>query len=193
MRKVDFATDAPELFRLDTDRYHRMIDAGILREDDKVELLNGLLVQQMPQGINHRYTIELLAELLLTRLGSAFSVPTQLPIQLADGTEPEPDLVVTLPRSQRGRGHPTADQVFLVVEIAESSLKTDRTDKLAIYARAELSDYWIVNLIDKQIEVHTDPSGNGYQTIDVYRAGDSIPLMIDGKSFAPLLVDEVLP
>jgi Uma2 family endonuclease len=195
VRNFPLEVELPSLepFRLTTDRYHRMIDAGILREDDNVELLNGLLVKQMPRGINHRYTIELLAERLLSKLGPAYSVPMQLPIHLADGTEPEPNLVVTLPRSQRGRGHPTAEQIFLVIEVAETSLKADRTDKLAIYPRAGLPEYWIVNIPEKQVEVYTQPDRDSatYAQTTIYKPGDALPVIVNGVTYDSLPVADL--
>jgi Uma2 family endonuclease len=139
------------------DDYHRMIEAGILREDDKVELIEGVIVSVSPQGPKHAFVIQRLAAILYRVLDEAlYAILPQLPLTLGDRNEPEPDLAVVLAKDA---GTPTAhpSTARLVVEAAGDSLGKDRRVKAAIYARFNVPEYWIVNLQDETIEVFRDP------------------------------------
>lgn len=150
-------TPALPLWRLTRARYDRMVDAGILGEDDRVELLDGLLVARAPQGSRHAAIVSLVKEVLETAFGRRYHVREEKPLALDDVSEPEPDLVVVAGRPRQYLGaHPT--RVALVVEVAESSLKLDRVRKGTLYARARISDYWVVNLVDEVLEVYREPT-----------------------------------
>jgi len=137
--------------------YDRLIELGVLHEDEPIELLAGRLVVREPQRTPHATATQLAAEALRTAFGTGWSVRVQLPIALNDASEPEPDVAVVrgAPRDYL-REHPSAP--VLVVEIAHDSLRADRTLKARLYARAGIADYWIVNLVDRVLEVRRAPS-----------------------------------
>jgi Uma2 family endonuclease len=144
------------LRRIRVDEYHRMIEAGILGEDERVQLIDGLLVAMTPQGRPHAFVIQKLNRLLVRALADEFEVLTQLPLTLGDESEPEPDLAVVQAQDAGSRTeHPKA--ALLVIEVAGESLRFDRRSKAALYARAGIPEYWIVNLSDAAIEVHRSP------------------------------------
>ena len=142
--------------RLTRIEYEGLVERGVLDEDDPIELLDGRLVFREPQGSLHA-AASLRARLALDRaFGRGHHVRSQFPIALDDVSEPEPDIAVV-----RGRiedylhGHPSSP--VLVVEVADSSLARDRRHKGGLYARAGVTDYWIVNLVDRVLEVYRDP------------------------------------
>jgi Uma2 family endonuclease len=136
--------------------YERLIGLGILHEDEPIELIGGALMVCEPQGSLHAAGIELAADALRAAFGSGWRVRVQLPIALDDESEPEPDLAVLAGHPRDGR-HRHPSRPALVVEVAESSLAFDRADKGSLYARAGLADYWIVNLVDRRLEVCREP------------------------------------
>lgn len=141
---------------LTVDEYHRMIDAGILDEDEHVELLEGVMVAMSPQGIPHVKAITTLARLMWRATeGTNLEVRPQVPLTLAR-SEPEPDLAITETRARWPRGrHP--ETAVLVVEVASDSLRKDLGPKTAIYAEAGVAEYWVVDVERQVIHVHTDP------------------------------------
>jgi Uma2 family endonuclease len=183
--------------RITVDQYQRMIEFGILGEDDAVELLDGVIVQKMPRNPPHDSTITRGQRRLLALVGDGWSVRPQNAITLAD-SQPEPDLAVAVgPDGRYDDHHPRPDELLLVVEVADSSLDRDRNYKLPIYAAASIPVYWIVNLVDRQVEVYTDPTGSTTQptyrdrrdcTID-----DSVPLVGFGSAPLSVLVRDLLP
>lgn len=138
--------------------YDRLIEIGLLQEDDPIELIEGRLVVAEPQHDPHARAVELVAEALPLALGRRWRIRVQLPLALGPDSEPEPDVSVVrgTPRDAPS-GHPTT--AALVVEVENSSLRLDRGPKARVYARAGIADYWIVNLIDRVLEVHREPSG----------------------------------
>src|SRR5262245_15611888 len=138
--------------------YDRLIELGVLHEDEPIELLAGRLVVKEPQRTPHAMAIQLAAEAFRTGFGGGWSVRVQLPLALDAESEPEPDVAVVRgsPRDYP-REHPSAP--VLVVEVAHASLRADRILKARLYARAGIEDYWIVNLVDRVLEVHRAPTG----------------------------------
>jgi len=149
--------DTLRTYRWTRRAYGRLIDDGILGEDDPIELLDGLLVVKEPQHTPHTTAIDLVSAVLRTAFGPGWLVRAQAPMAADRWSEPEPDVYVVpgAPRDYLPE-HPT--RPALVVEVAHSSLRLDRTRKAAIYARAGVEDYWIVNLIDRVLEVHREPT-----------------------------------
>ena len=135
--------------------YHRMIDAGILSEDERVELLEGVIVKVSPQGDPHALVIERLNKVLVRQLPDRYRVRPQLPLPLGDRSEPEPDLAVSLAEVSTAKQHPRT--ALLVIEVAGESLRKDRRVKARIYARAGIPEYWLVNLDESCLEVFTEP------------------------------------
>jgi len=147
--------------------YYRMVEVGILGEDDRVELIKGEIVQMPPIGSRHFAFVINLNRLLAVRLANYALVSVQSPVILTDDTEPQPDLAVLRPRSYKER-KAYADDVLLLIEAADTSLAYDRTTKLRLYARAGIPEYWIVDCASESVEIYRDPSGESYR--DVTRA-----------------------
>ena len=162
--------------------YHRMGEAGILTEDDRVELIEGALVTMSPIGSDHSGTVNTLNRLLVRAVGDRGVVAVQNPVRLDDLSEPQPDFAILRPRDDDyRRSTPTPSDVLLLIEVANSSLTYDRAIKRALYARHGIPEFWIVNLKDNEVEVCRAPSGDAYA--EVSRAGrDAVltPVLLPG-------------
>jgi Uma2 family endonuclease len=175
--------------------YDRLIDVGILDEDDPIELVAGHLVVREPQSSPHATATDLVSEALRRAFGRGWRVRAGLPLALGQDSEPEPDISVV-----RGAArdfvadHPST--AALIAEIALSSLAFNRTVKAQLYARARIADYWIVNLVDRVVEIHRDPTPGRdrrgrYRVVTMARPGESIvPL---AAPVARIAVDDLLP
>lgn len=182
---------APTAHRFTRDEYHRMAKAGLF-QDERVELLDGEIITMSAQLSLHAFTVSQLMYELIAKLGSAAIVRGQSPIVLNNRSEPEPDIAVCIPVPDRYKqAHPKADQVLLVIEVAESSLTYDRTRKARAYAASSIGEYWIVNLIDRRIEVFTDPDpkSRNYRQRRHVGVGDILSLPGSGT----LAVADILP
>lgn len=170
---------------ISAEAYHLMIDAGILTEDDKVELLNGDIVFMSPVGSKHVAHLGLLTKLFLNLIDDKATILTQSPIGLSDQSEPEPDLLLlNLNESFYNEGLPKPSDVILLVEISDSTLERDKEIKLPIYAKAGVPVYWIVNLVDKKIECYSSPQEDYYKHMEIFAPGDSIVLPVVEKEIA---------
>jgi Uma2 family endonuclease len=136
--------------------YERLIDLGAFRAGDHVELLGGNLMVCEPQGTPHMTGIRMAEEVLRRAFVAGWEVRTQAPVALDDESEPEPDVVVA-PGSFRDYRHAHPARPVLLVEVAEVSLESDRVHKGSLYARAQVPEYWIINLVDNLLEVYRDP------------------------------------
>jgi len=137
--------------------YERLVDRGIFEPGDRIELIDGLLLVSEPQSSPHYTAIRLVEQALSRAFGEGWDVRTQAPIALDDSSEPEPDVAVVRGTVRDyATSHPVAP--VLVVEVAVSSLAFDREHKASLYARAGRPEYWIVNLIDRVIEVRREPA-----------------------------------
>jgi Uma2 family endonuclease len=185
------------IWRLSVEQYHEMIRSGILTDDDPVELLDGYLVPKMPKNPAHRAATRLLREALERILPEGWYADSQEPITLPT-SEPEPDGVVVRGET---RGyldrHPGAGDVALVADVADTTLEHDRSFKKRLYAQAEIPAYWIVDLIDRRVEVFTDPSarteGSDYGTYRVAGRDEHVALCIDGREVGRIAVRSLLP
>jgi hypothetical protein len=178
-------------------QYHAMVAAGILEEGAPIELLEGYLVEKITKHPPHRLATQLVERKLSAILPPGFHTASQEPITLAD-SEPEPDIAVLRGDIyDYGERHPYAKEVCLVVEIADATLQRDRISKRRIYARAGIVSYWIVNLVDRFVEVYTMPSGNtlhpSYRNQQSYGEDDLLELIIDGEVVGRLAVRSILP
>ena len=191
--------EPPRMHRFTVEQYHEMIRAGILGRRDRVELLEGLVVEKMPSSPLHSATTGLSALAIQSRLplfGVECYVRWEQPMTTST-SEPEPDLMLVrgTPRDYLGR-HPGPADLLLLIEVANSSLADDRTRKARLYARAGVPDYWILVVAegqDRRVEVRTRPTAAGYQQTDVYRRGESIPLATPAGGTVSIPVDELLP
>jgi len=146
----------PKLRRWSRAEYDRLIATGVFDEDDRIELLDGLMVVKEPQGSWHAATVSHIQGVLQRAFGGGYTVRTHAPIALDDMSEPEPDLAVVKGRARDYlREHPA--RPVLIVEVADTSLAKDRLRKSGLYARAGIPDYWIVNAIDLVLEVYRQP------------------------------------
>jgi Uma2 family endonuclease len=160
------------LWRMTRVRYDRLVDVGIFGPEDQVELLDGLLVARKPQGWRHAAVVVLVRAALEKAFGSAYHVREEKPIALDDQSEPEPDAVV-VPGQPRDYLDAHPSRPALIVEVAETSLAIDRLRKGSLYARAEIAEYWVVNLVDEVLEVYREPvrapSGHDHWKYDSVR------------------------
>jgi hypothetical protein len=185
------------LRRFSVDEYHRLIETGVLVDGEPLELLEGWIVYKMTRNPPHDVALGLAGDAIDTRLPTGWHVREQSAITTSD-SEPEPDLAVTRgARRDFKQRHPGPGDLALVVEVADSTLQLDRADKARIYARAGISVYWILNLVDRRVEVYTDPTGPdpapAYRRRDDYGPADTVPLAVPGSPPLSVPVAELLP
>ncbi len=197
MQSVASLADVPQdlIWRLGVDQYHAMIAAGILTADDPVELLDGWLVYKMPKNPSHRVATRLIRMAIETLVPEGWYVDTQEPITLAN-SEPEPDVVVVRgdTRNYLDR-HPGPKDIGLVIEVSDTTLQRDRGVKKQAYAKAGIPIYWIVNLVELQVEVYSQPSEEqaNYLQQRVYRMTENLTVIIDGTEVSTISVATVFP
>jgi Uma2 family endonuclease len=177
--------------RFSVEDYHRMAQAGILSEDDRVELIEGEVVQMAPIGPRHAAQVARLSALLHEASKGRAILWTQNPVRLGEHSEPQPDLALLRPRADYyATAHPTAADVLLVVEVAETSADYDRQLKLPLYARHGIPEAWLVDLERTRVEVYRRPTAEGYGEVMTLGTGDALsPLALPDVS---LPLSEVL-
>lgn len=186
-------TDTTLQLRLWTvEEYHRMAEAGIFGAEERVELLEGNIIWKSPKGTAHRSAVGRTNYLLKNRLGNRAWISIQDPITLNERSEPEPDIaVVKLDPLDYADHHPTPPEVYLVIEVADSSLKLDCKTKAKAYSKAGIKDYWVLDVVSRQLHVFREPTQDGYQSEVVLSEDATIsPLDFPDLSIAIL---EMLP
>jgi hypothetical protein len=184
------------VYRFTVDDYHKMIAEGLISENDRVELIHGWIVAKM--GINppHNTAVNRLMKAFFAITGPGGVVRIQQPITTPD-SEPEPDVVLaTGTDANYEKRNPKPTECIVVVEVAESSLREDQTTKLELYAGAKVAVYWVVNLVDRRVEVYTQPKGGKnptYKARTDYGPGDAVPVAVAGKKVGTVAVRELLP
>jgi Uma2 family endonuclease len=160
--------------------YERLTELGVFNPDERLELLDGLLIVREPQATPHATAVRLALAALRAAFGAGWLVDTQAPVALDDTSEPEPDVVVVAGGARDYR-HAHPSHPVLVVEVADTTLDADRTFKGGLYARAGVADYWIVNLVDQVVEIHREPVtseaapyGWRYASVVIVRPPDAI-------------------
>jgi Putative restriction endonuclease len=187
------------LYRMSMEKYEAMVESGVFTKRDRFQLVEGLLVAIMTENPPHAIACELCSEVLKRVLPTGWHVRSDRPLRIPARTSvPEPDLVVA-----RGeirdylKRHPEPVDVSLVIEVAASSLEEDRTLMARVYGGGGVARYWIINLVDHQVEVYSQPSGTaeplGYRHCEIFRPGQSIPVVIDETEVARIAVAEILP
>lgn len=173
------------------DEYHRMGEVGILHEDDRVELIEGELIEMPPIGGGHMGSVIDLTRLFSRRAGDAALVSVQNPVRLPPGSEPRPDIVLLRPRPDSYRGGPPGpEDVLLLVEVADTTLAYDRDVKAPLYARAGIVEVWIVDLQGQRVTVYREPGEAGYHQVTVHEPGATLaPLALPDVT---ITVDEIL-
>ncbi len=165
---------APLRRRFSLAEYHALGTGGVLAEDDRTELIEGEIWEMTPIGSRHAAAVNRWALLLSRAAADRLWVSVQNPLALDETTELQPDLALLRPRADfYAVAHPTADDAFLVIEIADTSLAHDRSVKAPLYARAGVRELWIIDLAGAAIEIHRDPSASGYRSIKRLLANDS--------------------
>lgn len=154
------------------EEYHRMAEVGILKPTDRVELIRGEVVHMSPPGRRHIAFVDNLTQLLVPRLAGRAIVSVQNPVIMARDSEPQPDLSVLRRRpTPYKEAQATSADVVLLIEVAETSLRYDRTAKLALYAEAGVPEYWVVDCSGETVEVHRTPADSGYREVVLVRTG----------------------
>jgi Uma2 family endonuclease len=182
---------AMELRLFTVEEYDRMIEAGILGEDERVELLEGRIIKMSPKGILHAAVNDHAGECFRKHLGDSVIVRNQNPIHL-ETSEPEPDLVLAAPlEKQYMDHHPTPADILLVMEIADSSVSIDRNYKSRLYAAAGIIQYCIINLQTNELEDYRDPGTDGYRSKQTYKAEQTFNLVAFPETV--IAIGELLP
>ena len=185
-----------ELYRIPVALYEEMIEAESLGPADRIELIHGVLVRKMPTNAPHSFTTFELAAIFLALVGTTWAVRSQAPVVIPDDSMPEPDVAIAVgARRDYNFVKPTAAQMALVVEVSETTLAFDLGVKLALYAAAKIPEYWVVDLANGKLHVHTLPRGGkkpGYRSATTFGVADAVPLTLRGESFGSIRVGDFL-
>ncbi|WP_338834420.1 hypothetical protein MHLNE_07520 [Moorella humiferrea] len=178
--------------RFTVDEYYQMAYVGILREDDRVELIEGEIIEMVPIGVKHAACVRRLDRIFNNLVGDKALVDTQNPLRIDEYSEPQPDLMLLKPREDYyGTFHPRPEDVLLLIEVVDSSVTYDREVKINLYARAGINEVWLIDLQAQQITVYRQPSSNSYKEIKEYGRDDSIaPVAFPGMNIS---VRDILP
>ena len=192
---IESKQNYPSLYRLSVDQYHQIAQAGIIHSGAPVELIEGLLVRKMTIKPPHSACCDALRHLIDRGLPDGWYVSSDNPLNLAAlDSEPEPDVKVVR-GSYRDffQRQPAPEDCAIVIEVSDSSYHYDRQVKWALYAAAGVPVYWIVDLNRGALEIHAEPSAEGYRALAVLGPADEAPIVLDGREVARLRVAEILP
>ncbi|HLC41640.1 MAG TPA: Uma2 family endonuclease, partial [Methylomirabilota bacterium] len=177
--------------RFSVEEYHQMVRTGILKEDDRVELIEGEITEMTPIGPRHAVCVAGLTEHLVRSLAGRAVVWSQSPIRLGPHSEPQPDVtLVQPPRTRYADAHPRPEHILLIIEVGDTTVEDDRMRKIPLYARAGILETWLVNLPGEAIEVYRDPAQDGYRDARTVRRG--LPLAPLAFPDVTLTADEIL-
>jgi Uma2 family endonuclease len=179
------------------EEYHKLIDEGFFAANEKFELVEGWIVNKMSRNPPHDVAIFEAQTEIQSHLPPEWIIRVQLAVTLND-SEPEPDLaIVRAPGRAYTGAHPGPTDIAMVIESSATSLEFDRADKGRVYSVARIAVYWILNVIDKQVEVYTEPSGtdanSGYRVQQIFTGDDLVPLVIAGETIAGIPSRQLLP
>jgi Uma2 family endonuclease len=178
-------------FRLNVSQYHQMSEVGIFSENDKVELINGEIIEMSPIGRRHTACVNRLNSVFSQLLGKKVIIAVQNPIILNNLSEPQPDIALLKPRADfYESGHPQPQDIFLLIEVADSSLEYDRDVKIPLYASSGITEVWLVDIYEQAIIVYCYPSENGYSDIQKLSRGEK--MSIQAFPEVNLVVDDIL-
>lgn len=192
--KLELLMPPMPVLRFTVAQYHDMIRNGILTEDHRVELLDGWIVPKMPHNPAHDGTIWQTQTHLLRLVPQQWLLRVQSAITTKD-SEPEPDVVIARWRIDGyGQSHPKPEEIGLIIEVADSTLEADRKIKAELYARARIPVYWIINVVEMQVEVHSQPQRGRspkYRQVEVYERGQKLPLILGDQTVCEIEVDSL--
>jgi Uma2 family endonuclease len=155
--------------------YHRMLETGVLNEDSRVELLNGEILKMSPIGPRHAACVDRLSEQLRDQVKKIAIVRVQNPVGLDNYSEPEPDVTLLKRREDYYvNTHPQPDDIFLVVEVSDTTLERDRQTKLPLYAQTGIRELWLIDLPNDRIEIHSSPHNGVYQEVRIVQRGQKV-------------------
>ena len=188
----DVAVSPPRSRKFTVDEYYRMGEVGILKPDERVELIEGEILVMPPIGPEHAWNVDLASDFITRRIDERFIVRSQNPVRLSDASEPQPDIAIILRRPEGYlAAHPTPADVLLIIEVADSSLEYDRNTKAHIYGRSGVPETWVRNLPEDCIERFTEPGPDGYAQHTVHRRGETLtPVALPDLELA---VGDLLP
>ena len=182
---------APATYEFSVEEYHRLGEVGIFHKGDRVELLNGNIIVMSPIGYRHMNAVRRITKLFFRRFGDGCEVDVQNSVMIDGKSEPQPDIVLVRDTVYSRKSPPIPEDVLLLVEVADSSLQYDRTDKRDAYARSGIVEYWLLDLTRNELQVFRDSDGRAYGSEQTLRADDSIaPLSFPDT---PVTVRDLLP
>jgi Uma2 family endonuclease len=171
---TEAAVYTPTRYRFSVREYEQMGEHGILHEDQRVELIDGEIIQMSPIGEKHLWCVNRCNRRLILALGERAIVSIQNPVVLSGHDEPQPDVVVLRPSAEDHRGTPLPADILLLIEVSDSTLAYDKRVKLPLYARAGIAETWIADLQHDAIVQHAEPEGRTYRAVTTYRRGEVV-------------------
>lgn len=169
---------SPKLRQITVKQYDSMIKNGIFDDNDRIELINGVIIEKMPKGTKHSSITDRATRIFYRTLNDQLLIRNQNPIWLDEFSEPEPDIVLTtIKEDEYETTHPTPNEIFLILEVSDSTLSYDRNTKAIAYSRAGIRQYLLLNIQDNTIEDYREPSTDGYQSKRTLRHGQSFNLV----------------
>jgi Uma2 family endonuclease len=179
--------------RFTVEQYHRMAEAGVFHPEERVELIEGIIVEMTPIGLAHRFAVDQLTQLLVPTVANGWYVAPQNPVAF-QRSEPQPDIAIIRgkPTDYRDR-HPGSNDIGLLIEVADSSLDFDRRGKGFMYSRYNVPEYWIVNVVEDCVERHRRLPGQlAFGPCDIFKLDQSVPVFLDGKQFGEIKVIDLI-
>ncbi|MCC5631123.1 Uma2 family endonuclease [Nostoc sphaeroides CHAB 2801] len=173
------------------EQYQKMLESGILTEDDRVELIRGEIIEMSPIGTKHAACVNRLINLLVQLLGKRVIVAAQNPVALNNNSQPQPDVALLKPRDDfYATAHPQPQDIFLLIEVSDSTVMYDREEKIPLYAEANIIEVWLVDINEQIVEVYQQSTAAGYQLMQKFAGGQS--LSIKALSDVNITVNEIL-
>lgn len=170
------AVSQPQRFLINVEQFHKMGAAGVFPEGTRVELIEGELLKMPPMGTPHAWAVAALTRAFIeSPLGRRVFLLPRLPVVLSDISEPQPDITLArLPGDRYRTAQPTAQDIVLLIEVSDSTLAFDRQRKMALYARHGIPEYWILNVQDRQLEVHREPGNGTFSSVQLVPPGTPV-------------------
>ncbi|MEB3179886.1 MAG: Uma2 family endonuclease [Nostocaceae cyanobacterium] len=159
------------------EQYHKMVDSGILKEDDRVELIRGEIIEMSPIGTKHAACVNRLNNLLYRKLGDRIILGVQNPVILSDTSEPQPDVTLLKHRDDfYESAHPQPQDIYLLIEVADTTVKYDKEVKIPLYTEHGIMEVWLVDINEESVEVYREPATDGYQNVRKFVGGESLSI-----------------